>query len=494
MENDDKYRSVLHKRDVRHNLAEDTVVDENAPEDDAAGEVVEELHEDNDESLGRRTRRRTHAAGGQQEDSVDDPPPAATTTTTTPATTIGRPEPTSIPRIYAPGGPGPDSEDDSPPQSPRFGYEDDPLEPQEANEEDEGRREADQDVSTRVAERRARLVEEYERVRGPFIPLGSEEENAKRRRVDDSEKRKRRGEEEDIGEGASRRRIGSVDQVLMLLSNTRVTMKPEEVQKLIDDLDKKALHDWRRDWKIKEKRIHRKAQLGNERMVAEAYSMPRMAKHVKDFGLQEGWALDLNLTDGQGRPWDFSIKEMQDKAEDKVRTDQPGLLITCPPCGPFSAWQRMNYRVMKPEDIRRKLEDGIKHVAFALKLCKIQAEAGRKFVFEHPASATSWKLAIMEVLLHRSDVYRVEFDFCMMGMMSRDKEGEAPAKKPTTVMTNSKAIAEVLGKAKCDGRHRHVVLEGGRASACQVYPEKFSRTLCRAYARELQQESRKLQH
>ena len=71
----------------------------------------------------------------------------------------------------------------------------------------------------------------------------------------------------------------------------------------------------------------------------------------------------------------------------------------------------------------------------------------------------------------------------MMGMKSADKDGEAPAKKLTTIMTNSEAIADIMSKAKCDRSHRHVILEGGRASACQVYPDKFSRALCRAYAR-----------
>ena len=115
----------------------------------------------------------------------------------------------------------------------------------------------------------------------------------------------------------------------------------------------------------------------------------------------------MNVLDEHGNPWDLSDKSVQDRAEEMVRSDKPGLLITCPPCGPFSAWQRMNYRIMRPEDIKKRLDEGIKHVAFALKLCKIQADAGRKFVFEHPASASSWKFALMQVLLERSDVHKV---------------------------------------------------------------------------------------
>ena len=116
-------------------------------------------------------------------------------------------------------------------------------------------------------------------MRRPYIPL--EEENSKRRRVDDSERRKRGGDDDGNEDRGAKRRIGSVNQVLRILSSTHVKMTPEQVQKFIDELDKKALHDWKRDWKIKEQMIYRRAQLGSERMIAEAYSMPRVAKRAE---------------------------------------------------------------------------------------------------------------------------------------------------------------------------------------------------------------------
>ena len=103
---------------------------------------------------------------------------------------------------------------------------------------------------------------EYERaMRAPYLPF--EEQVPKRRRVDDSAARKRGGEDDGNEEQGARRRLGSANQVMRLLSSTQVNMTPEQVQKLIDELDKKALHDWKRDWKIKEQRIYRRAQLGN---------------------------------------------------------------------------------------------------------------------------------------------------------------------------------------------------------------------------------------
>ena len=150
-------------------------------------------------------------------------------------------------------------------------------------------------------------------MRRPYVPL--EEESPKRRRVDDSEGRKRGGDDDSNEDKGAKRRLGSVSQVLRILSSTHVKMTPEQVQKSIDELDKKALHDWKRDWKIKEIIIYRRAQLGNERMIVEAYSVPRVTKRAEEFGLQEGWSLDMNVLDENGKPWDLSDKSVQDRAE-----------------------------------------------------------------------------------------------------------------------------------------------------------------------------------
>ena len=71
-------------------------------------------------------------------------------------------------------------------------------------------------------------------------------------------------------------------------------------------------------------------------------------------------------------------------------------------------------------------------------------------------------------------VHTAKFDFCQLGMITKDADGAMQAaKKPTTVMTNSANLAEVLRQAQCDGLHKHQHLVGGRAAACQVYPQPF---------------------
>ena len=52
------------------------------------------------------------------------------------------------------------------------------------------------------------------------------------------------------------------------------------------------------------------------------------------------------------------------------------------------------------------------------------------------------------------------------------------------MITNSTAVAEVLEKHQCDGAHRHVWLEGGRAKACEKYPDQFCKIVFEAFRSE----------
>ena len=61
------------------------------------------------------------------------------------------------------------------------------------------------------------------------------------------------------------------------------------------------------------------------------------------------------------------------------------------------------------------------------------------------------------------DVITTEFHQCMYGLTAHDHLGSAPAYKPTRILTNHPALAEVLTK-RCDGSHRHAHLVG--KSAC----------------------------
>ena len=83
-------------------------------------------------------------------------------------------------------------------------------------------------------------------------------------------------------------------------------------------------------------------------------------------------------------------------------------------------------------------------------------------------------------------VHRVNFDFCALGMTTKTKDVKlAKAKKRTTVLTNSDAIATILREAQCRKDHTHQHLLEGRAGPCQEYIEPCCRLICEGVRREL---------
>ena len=198
--------------------------------------------------------------------------------------------------------------------------------------------------------------------------------------------------------------------------------------------------------------------------VAEVYSPPRMARMAAAMKMKAGWSLDLTTVDpDDGQPWDFSIPEKRAKVRAMISKDGPVLLVVCPMCGAFSALQQLfNYKRMGEEAVKQKLSDGLDHLRFAVELCIQQYNAGRLFLFEHPHNASSWHTEALQSLASHQGVYKVDFDFCMLGMEARGDDGiTRPAKKRTGILTNSEAVASLLERAQCHGGHEHVHLLGG---------------------------------
>ena len=136
---------------------------------------------------------------------------------------------------------------------------------------------------------------------------------------------------------------------------------------------------------------------------------------------------------------------MRAKARALLLEEKPFLLIGSPPCTAFSSWQALNAARLgwTAQDIKRRRAEGELHVRFCCELYKLQAEAGRYFLHEHPANAVSWQLAEVRELLKANGVRRVVGDQCQYGQETR---GGEPVKKPTGWLSNSSEILEALRK------------------------------------------------
>ena len=156
-------------------------------------------------------------------------------------------------------------------------------------------------------------------------------------------------------------------------------------------------------------------------------------------------------------------------------------------CTALSQIQALNAERRHPAIVRRELESAKDHVIGLMKLCAIQVRENQYFLFEHPKTATSWKMAEIERVSRIDGVPIVTTHMCALGMLSKDEEGVGLVKKPTSMMTNSPELGRRLAKRCCNNdcpeadQHRHVELINGRVCHDQVYP----RALCRAVCEEV---------
>ena len=207
--------------------------------------------------------------------------------------------------------------------------------------------------------------------------------------------------------------------------------------------------------------------------ISEIYSMPRVTTIASQRGLKPGFSMDIR------NGWNFNDPKHRAKAIEKLESEKPVLLVGSPPCTMFSTITRLwNLKKMTPEVRSARMKEAILHVAFAVKLYKIQIAGGRFFLHEHPDQASSWDLRCIQDLLKAPGVQLVRGDMCAFGMQQEDKEGVGYIRKRTKFCTNCPEVAAEL-EHRCDGTHRHITLVDGRPSKAATYPPKLCAAICR---------------
>ena len=209
--------------------------------------------------------------------------------------------------------------------------------------------------------------------------------------------------------------------------------------------------------------------------VGEVYSVPRVSRVAEEMGHEEAGAFD------KVNGYDFTIKEHRVSCWKELRRRDPDVLVVCPPCGPFSMLQELNYPRMDPKRVWMKVAEGVEHINFAMQLFRWQVKRGRLALFEHPATSKAWSEEEVLKTLALPGVVRVRADQCQYGLRV---EG-VPNKKPTDFMVNGEGLARWLSK-RCSGGHLHQPLTNGRAIKAQHYP----RELCQAMIRGAEEDSR----
>lgn len=120
----------------------------------------------------------------------------------------------------------------------------------------------------------------------------------------------------------------------------------------------------------------------------------------------------------------------------------------------------------------RRWQQAVDWVEHCMRAIRIQVAKGQRFMFEHPARATSWKLPCVEEIRNLPNVFCVSFDMCAFGMTSPMLE---PIKKRTIIMTNDSRLCNLLKPRQCTRDHVHRRIEGSQLGHrlsrwCQIYP------------------------
>ncbi len=224
--------------------------------------------------------------------------------------------------------------------------------------------------------------------------------------------------------------------------------------------------------------------------VVELYSPPRVTATLPaGTGLVAGSTFDLHA-DVDGVKWDFEKPQDRKRAWERIRAEEPFLVIGSPPCTMFSSLQNLNAKKGEVEwEKRRRAAEVL--LTFAAAVYKLQVLAGRHFLHEHPAGATSWNHPTIAKLLATPGVSAVVAHQCAFGLQTSTQDGgQAPAMKPTRFMSSAPAVLEALSR-KCPGGHSHASLLGGtRARDAAVYPPGLCKAIAQGAAEQLRRDNR----
>ena len=123
--------------------------------------------------------------------------------------------------------------------------------------------------------------------------------------------------------------------------------------------------------------------------VCECFSPPRVALRARERGLRDGWSFDIRHADGRTkRRWNRADPVEAEESFAMVQRDKPQLVILCPArttC--CSLWNLVKHGVPRNEWLH-----AVRMVNVAVRIAELQLDGLRHFLFEHPLTASSWKL------------------------------------------------------------------------------------------------------
>ena len=189
--------------------------------------------------------------------------------------------------------------------------------------------------------------------------------------------------------------------------------------------------------------------------ASEVYSGPRMAVAAQTKGLVAGSRVDIAGVDEQGTQCLFDNVRMRNHAVRRVTHEHRFLLVGPAFCGAWNSTMQRHYCKLSPEDKGLMLARARRPLQFVCQLYRLQHQAGRYFLPEHPIGAQSWKEEVVNRVMEATEATILVIDQCMHGFTSIDDDGiKRSARETLGMMTNMPALARTPHR-RCSGRHKH---------------------------------------
>ena len=243
-----------------------------------------------------------------------------------------------------------------------------------------------------------------------------------------------------------------------------------KIQRWIDEAKKEGEAIW--------KELRKGQRSSQLRLVKELYCGADGGAVSKEARLQDvaiGKPYDLLLGD------DLLDSKQQRKVLEDIREEQPFLVIIAFPC---TAWSSLsNFKLLG-----KRLEEQAlawRHLAFVKRVCTLQAEAGRHYLLENPASSQAWKhMPWLQYLPHTT----VTMHQCQTNL--KDEKGNF-IMKPTRFVTSAPHLAEHL-ILKCPYDHQHGQVQGrgqGISQSLATWTPELAQRILEGVSRQLKHEN-----
>ena len=115
------------------------------------------------------------------------------------------------------------------------------------------------------------------------------------------------------------------------------------------------------------------------------------------------------------------------------------------------------------------------HCQFCGELALLQERNQRIFLLVHAKGSWLHEGYPWNIVCYLPTVLCITIHHCMLGLVGPNN---LPAKNKTEFVANHAKLLEPFANCRCDGRHPHDCLDGGRAKACESWPWELAKRIC----------------